>query len=119
MTDNHPTTPSPELVQQWVAESWHVQPRELRVAASDIHIAAQAARWGSDQELEACLLWVGDGRRENLSQVIALRAARRPKPPSLREQALAALGRLNSGALCANPVTDKETIRRALEQLDD
>ena len=46
-------------------------------------------------------------------------ARRRPKPPSLKEQALEALSRLNSGSLCANPVTDKATIRRALEQLDD
>jgi hypothetical protein len=51
----------------------------------------QAYRAGADQELEACLLLVGGERRENLSQVIALRNARRPKPPSLKEQALKGL----------------------------
>jgi hypothetical protein len=47
MTD-HPVTPLPELVQQWVAEIWH-EGTPVRVAASDLHIAIQAARWGADQ----------------------------------------------------------------------
>ena len=56
MTD-HPITPPPELVQQWMAEVWH-EGAPVRVAASDLHIATQAARWGSAQELEACCEWV-------------------------------------------------------------
>ena len=43
--------------------------------------------------------------------------ATRPNPPSLKSQALAALARLKSGALCADCVTDESTIRRALEAL--
>ena len=48
-----------------------------------------AAQWGADQELEACCEWVdwkwsGIKNRE-------LRAARRPKLPTLKEQALAIL----------------------------
>ena len=45
MTNPHPITPPPELVQQWINE-------EDGLTAK--HIATQAARWGSDQELEAC-----------------------------------------------------------------
>jgi hypothetical protein len=47
------------------------------------YIANRAAQWGADQELEACCEWVG-------YPVAArqLRAARRPKPPSLAERAL-------------------------------
>jgi hypothetical protein len=112
MTDNHPITPPPELVQQWVAESWHVQPRELRVAASDIHIAAQAARWGADQELEACWSWLYNNDFRELAK--ELNNHRRPKPPSLKEQALAVLDDVR-----AIDATHYNILRNALEQLND
>lgn len=59
MTDQqqHPITPSPELVREWIAEIWH-EGTPVRVAASDLHIATQASRWGYEQaikELEAFL----------------------------------------------------------------
>jgi hypothetical protein len=82
-----------------------------------------AAQWGADQELEACLLLVGDGRRENLSQVIALRTARRPKPPSLKEQALETLHSMRIEPCVINANADLmakyDILRRALEALDD
>ena len=73
-------------------------------------VAAMAAQWGAEQELEACLRYAGD----NGLSLSRMRAARRPKWSSLKEQALkAALIELNpdskNGAL----------IIRALEQLDD
>jgi hypothetical protein len=46
-----------------------------------------------------------------------LRAARRPKPPSLKEQALGALDVIEDQY--AGPSTQEILIRRALEQLDD
>ena len=82
MTQKHPITPPPELAQEWSCDCPLTDPfnREL-------YVATQAARWGADQELEACCQevhdWYGNGSR--------LRAARRPKPPSLKEQALEAL----------------------------
>jgi hypothetical protein len=124
MTDqqNHPITPPPELVQQWVAESWHVQPRELRVAVSDIHIAAQAAKWGSDQQLEECCEQLKSipsplGIPFGVMASNALRAARRPKPPSLKEQALIELGDVYNRDKIDDVTYD--TIRKALEALDD
>ena len=83
----HPITPPPGLVQQWMAEVWH-EGTPVRVAASDLHIATQAARWGADQELEACCEWLHSKGSPNAPR---LRTARRPQPPSLKEQALAAL----------------------------
>jgi len=47
--NNHPITPPDELVQGWMTEIWH-EGTPVRVAASDLHIAAQAARWGADQQ---------------------------------------------------------------------
>jgi hypothetical protein len=72
---------------------------------------------GADQELDACCEWLQD---PDLNvDTYKLRAVRRPKPPSLAEQGLAALGRLGSGSLCADPVTEKHTIRTALERLKE
>ena len=107
----HPITPPPELVEQWHVEAMKGF-RANGVYGQDI--ATQAARWGADQELKACCKWAAI-----VGGAEALRDARRPKPPSLRSQALAALFRLKSGALCADRVTDENTILRALEALPE
>jgi hypothetical protein len=79
----HSITPPPELVEQWEAETAHTTKDEIW------HVAAQAAQWGADQELEACCDWV-DWKWSGIKSR-ELRAARRPKPPSLKEQAIAVL----------------------------
>lgn len=53
MTDQHPTTPPSELVQQWLDE-WMTN---VLPGTAPQYIAIQAARWGADelerlQELE-------------------------------------------------------------------
>jgi len=116
MTEQHPITPPPELVQQWYNECPEANEASLP------YVATQAARWGADQELEACCEWVYNSEYCEPHAVLHLRTARRPKPPSLKEQALKAL---NSASF--QPGTDfrqidparSAIIRRALEQLDD
>ena len=117
MTQEHPLTPPPEMVKEWMAEIWH-EGTPVRVAASDLHIATQAARWGADMELEACCEWVSsDCDLYRSTQPKRLRAARRPKPPSLKEQALAVI---ENSAICDHLSTEHAAIlRRALEQLDE
>jgi hypothetical protein len=86
MTDqSFPITPPPEMVEKWVAEIWH-EGTPVRIAASDIHIATQAAQWGADQELEACIEEVQIMYGEDIGACI--HDFRRPKPLSLKEQAL-------------------------------
>jgi hypothetical protein len=100
MTNQHPITPPPELVQQWASESLATQ-----------NLCNRAAQWGADQELEACCEWV-----RGLSWDFApndLRTARRPKPPSLKEQALRRLDYVTAFG------DDKDIIRRALEALPE
>jgi hypothetical protein len=111
MTD--PITPPPELVQQW-EEDWHHS--KVKHIELEPYIAAQAAQYGADQELEACCEYLVRCAQWEPEDVAELRAARRPKPPSLKEQAL---GLLNEGPV--NDLRDYEVdiIRRALEQLDD
>jgi hypothetical protein len=111
----HPITPPPELVQQWASMS----PKNDAVQQNWIEIATQAARWGADQELEACceVLHQHDHAYLLPSQ---LRTARRPKPPSLKEQALGDLDGLMSGLDGAGQYSNcAERIRRALENLND
>ncbi len=109
MTDNnHPITPPPELVQQWINE-------EQGVFAE--HIATQAARWGADQELEACCEWIYKLMDRGLEWSMDLRASRRPKSPSLKEQALSLVEQHEDG--WRPSPKDWDTIRRALEALPD
>jgi hypothetical protein len=119
MTD-HPTTPPPELVQQWASEFYGTI---IGHGEASIAIADQAARWGSDQELEACCEWLASPLNHTLSWKEAtnysanLRHARRPKPPSLKEQALIELGDVYNRDKIDDVTYD--TIRKALEQLND
>ena len=110
----HSITPSPELVRQW-HDSWY----QLKVKhiGSHEHIATQAARWGANQELEACCQYIGsDGKwfANPEHRLAELRATRRPKPPSLAEQALEACDRSAYGI-----PGDRDIIRAALERLQE
>jgi hypothetical protein len=110
MMKTNPITPSPELVQQWRngGPSYAIANN-----AYEHYIATQAAQWGADQELEACCEWLAV---ESIEASQDLRIARRPKPPSLKEQALAAQQRMWDGT---SNHDDWNLIRRALEQLPD
>ena len=114
MTNQHPITPPPELVQQW-EEDWHHS--KVKHIEFEPYIAAQAAQWGADTELEACLRLVEiDGGEDAYDFARYIRAARRPKPPTLKEQALTALERY----MTVETILTKDsldTIRRALEEL--
>ena len=117
-----PITPPPKLVRQWDDE-WF-DGREATPDGELDYIATQAARWGADQELEACCqaLRVRGTRMRCMeaNQTIEhLRAARRPKPPSLKEQAQVELDRLVALISTEGALAMAEPIRRALEALDD
>ena len=105
----HPITPPPELIEQWHVEAMKGF-RTNGVYEQDI--ATQAAQWCADQELEACCELV-----PGLTDYI--RAARRPKPPSLKEQALDAWDRLRNEAWCEEIDFDLDFVRRALEALPE
>jgi hypothetical protein len=116
----HPITPPPELVQQWrEAHEFSALSPCVMVTVTNTKlqdIATQAAQWGADQELEACCEWL----KADPELVDELRADRRPKPPSLKEQALEALERQCLRSIFPLVSTsDRDTIRRALEQLND
>lgn len=123
MTQEHPITPPEDLVDSM----WDkFKPRDCRywpTSAAFKNVITESVQWGADQELEAILELAGasalpeDERYFDGLTVASIRAARRPKPPSLREQAISEL----SGAYNVNQIDDTtyETIRKALEQLPE
>jgi hypothetical protein len=106
-------TPPPELVGQWQDESL-----ETQIADHVQYLATRAAQWGADQELEACLEHLFR-RGFSDADILCLRAARRPKPPSLKEQALEQLACIQTDLNKFGMGISTNTIRRALEALDD
>ena len=114
MTEQHPITPPPELVTDWCGQL----ARENDYGPTCVYdIATQAARWGADQELEACCNYFEDHLRDGIAK--DLRTARRPKPPSLKEQALTALSEADQGLNKSEWQQCSNTIRRALEALPE
>jgi len=113
MTDQHPITPPPELVQQWIAEIWH-EGTPVQVAQSDLHLAARAGQWGADQELQACCAWTAANFGALPGQNLYL--FRRPKPPSDKEQACKLLECYGTSGVRLT-ADQCNTILRALEAL--
>jgi len=122
MTQQHPITPPAELVREWYHEanlSGAPYEDSFPNIAYEQHIATRAAQWGADRELEACCEWLVSEPwfKYEHEAVEDLRAARRPKPPCLKELALDDL-RIAFDRGCLSGI-QADTIRRALEQLPD
>ena len=114
MTDQHPITPPPELAAEWVAEIYG-NTVVIPLQQPTLDVITRAAQWGADQELEACCDWLETNGHWGLLvdlRLAHLRAARRPKPPSLKEQALEEVGAFEGMGTC-----NIDIIRRALEML--
>lgn len=91
MTDQqHPIRPPHELVQQWVSLACENEGYETWQ-----DLATQAARWGADQELEACCEWAAQFNYDDYRYQDELRATRRPEPPNKKQRGLTALEATN------------------------
>jgi hypothetical protein len=101
MMKTNPITPPPELVDKL-----------FMLDTSEEGRLIAAYRAGADQELRACCDTLQRHAHWDLA-VFELMDDRRPKPPSLKEQALKVL---ESAPLNAD---EHALIRRALEALDD
>jgi len=103
----HPITPPPELVHQWA---------DMLSSRSDQALFTMIAQWGADQELEACCTAI-DEVPGGWADSRHLRHVRRPKSPSLKEQALLVIDTaVNDYRMSSDAAS---IIRRALEALDD
>lgn len=127
MTQEHPTTPNPFQLDQWEAEARATTDPSLldepgiragRFGVIHRKALRLAFATGADEELMACINWLYEN---GWGQVVdGLRDARRPKPSSLKEEALLALSHLEKGAEPQMDATEAAyTIRRALKSLPD
>jgi hypothetical protein len=112
MTQEHLITPPPELVREWQIKIEYCSRRADREA-----FVAKVFQLGADYELEACCadIYTVYGKL----RADWLRDLRRPKPPSLKEQALTQLDSLHTDLKTHGLGTNTDTIRRALESLPD
>ena len=119
--EQSPITPPPELFAQWEDDILDSQDNVDYVLDCAWRNGFQA---GADQELEAIFKMVGqqslpeEDRYLDGLTVASIRAARRPKPPSLRKQAYDALDTYIYGE--PDPKDKERTynaIRQALEAL--
>jgi hypothetical protein len=114
-------TPPPELVNKWC----HEDGDEIKTSPRwFFSVCAKAAQWGADKQLAEDAKWLDHNALNEPHLRITpvgelLKEAMRPKarPPSLKEQALEVLGNVQKGWGLAE--VDLDTIRRALEQLND
>jgi hypothetical protein len=83
--------------------------------------ATKLAQQIADQELEACCKWLNGGSEIDYDTAALLRAARRPKPPSLKELAQRILveNDVNLDGRMELDSDDIETIARALRLIND
>jgi hypothetical protein len=106
MTNQHLIIPPSEMVEKWV---------RMLEYLPDKQVFSEVAQWGADQELEACCEWV---KKVAIVQIADnLHAARRPKPPSLKEKALLQLDTLSADLAMHGRGCDLSQIRRAIEAL--
>jgi hypothetical protein len=85
----HQITPPPELVQQLCDKAFLRGVDGISRGEIEVLLIQEAFQAGADHELEACcaeMLW-----QEGSSLAAKLRDRRRPKPPTLKEQALLVL----------------------------
>jgi hypothetical protein len=127
MTNQHPITPPPGLVQEWIDEPQYMTEDQLgkrmhMISMNEVRfreIIGKASEYGAGMELDKSNNWlVLNGYGEAASR---LRAARRPQPPTLKEQAMRVLvenGTNLDGRMELDSI-DIDTIRRALEALPD
>jgi len=105
--DHHPAIPPSDLLKKW-ENAWFDEEEHPDV------LLIQAFQAGADQELEACCEWISNELSPDI--VDMLHAARRPKTPSLKEQALLAIDTAVADDRLSADVAN--VVRRALEQLD-
>jgi len=113
---DYPVKVPPGLFTEWLSEArLQYDAKSGTIAAM---VADKAAQWGADQELEACVEQVDEAGYPSLAAHI--RASRRPQPPSLKKQALAALNGLSTQPASRFLQLDPDSelaIRLALEAL--
>jgi hypothetical protein len=117
MTNQLPITVPPELFTEWLSEA--LLEHDAKSGTDAAIVADKAAQWSADQELEACKQYMHDQDwfMSPTLRMTELHNARRPKPPSLKEQALNDLDTIQTHDSFGFQIIDLSNIRQALEAL--
>ena len=96
INQQHPITPPPELVSKWLCSDDYLwgplEQTSITITTNRLNnVATQAAQWGADQELEACKQWLTLRDHVILAVELGFCMRNKPKPPSLKDQALQVL----------------------------
>ncbi len=117
---DHPVKVPPELFTEWLNEAMENTSVSAKPGTVAAVMADRAAQWGADQELRVCCdaIYLHEGRPLCGGTAEWLRATRRPKPPTLAEQALATLPE-DAGKYDFTAITTPQlsVIRAALNRL--
>lgn len=117
----HPITPPPpELAAQWVHEIYGNRGTVIPLQTCTLEVIERAAQWGADQQLAKDAKWLDSNALHKPHLKItpvgeSLKEAMRPKPLSLREQALWEL--VNAYNLDQIDDSTYDTIHKALKVL--
>jgi hypothetical protein len=123
MTEHFPITPPPELIEDWIEIA---KPEPWKCPPNPNVLCTLAAQWGADHQLKADAKWLDQNSLNAPHLTITpigkcLVKEMRPKPPSLKEQALQELDKVDM--LWATEEFGQETlnsldiIRRAIESI--
>jgi len=109
MTNQHLIIPPPEMVEKWV---------RMLEYLPDKQVFSEVAQWGADQQLAKDAEWLDHNALNEPHLRItpmgeSLKKAMRPKPLTVKEQAIAVLEDAGVSAAHYN------ILLRGLEQLDD
>ncbi|NBX50571.1 hypothetical protein EBT25_11695 [bacterium] len=115
MTQEHPITPPPELVRQWLGEFFGCTVSG-ELSDSERFLATRAAQWGADKELLACGNYLKQCAVWEEEDVTEFYNYRRPKPPSLKEQALKEIKELAREAVTG---CNLDILERAIKSIPD
>lgn len=109
--------PPDDLIRKWDSEYCHNS--AILPLPGELHrfLCSKAAQWGANQELKACCDLLEEQCWPRLAK--ELRETRRPKRPSLKEQALEALETADIGYSLTLTPAEASIVRRALEALPD
>ena len=110
MKTEHPIIPPPELVRKWQLKIEYCGRRTDREA-----FVAKVFQLGADYELDYCCEWISMHTTWDANR---LRTARRSKPPSLKEQSIALIDKIQGNKEMWD-IRDLDVIRQALESLPD
>ena len=114
MTQQHPIAPPPDKIHNWLQLE--------KIGWSIEQIITLAAQWGADTELKACCEWLHvpnnrSDRGDGWLMPGRLRAARRPKPPSLAGAATYELDEAVMRGDCISTTDAMPHLRAALKRL--